>query len=51
MHLDLCITEAPKDTGNNQHIEFNIPSPYLSTKPMSRTVINIDIRAPPPLIP
>lgn len=50
MPLDFCITKAPRDTGINQYIELNIPSPYLSTKPISKTVINIDIRAPPPLV-
>lgn len=50
MHSNLCTTEALRDTGINQYIEFNIPSPYSSTKPMSRTDINTDIRAPPPLV-
>lgn len=50
MHLDLCPTEALRDTGIDLHIELSIPSPFLSIKPIGRTVINIDTRAPPPLV-
>ena len=50
MHLDLCTTEALRDTGIDLYIELNIPSPSLSIKTISRTVINIDNRAPPSLV-
>lgn len=50
MHLDLCTTEALRDRGIDLYIELNVSSPFLSIKPISRTVANIYIRAPSSLV-